>query len=105
VVNVHRTDGIIQEMIRTKFGHCTILTIAHRLETIMDSDRILVSCEYSEQVMLHYLQVLSSGKVIEYDTPYNLLQTHNSVFSLMVERTGPLESVRLKNIVNQSKIL
>ncbi|XP_065914062.1 ATP-binding cassette sub-family C member 4-like isoform X2 [Dysidea avara] len=84
------TDGIIQEMIRAKFNHCTILTIAHRLETIMDSDRILV---------------LSSGKVIEYDTPYNLLQTHNSVFSSMVERTGPLESVRLKKIVNQSRIL
>jgi len=37
--------------------------------------------------------------VIEYDTPYNLLQAHNSVFSSMVERTGPLESVRLKRIV------
>ena len=37
-----RTDGIIQEMIRKKFNHCTILTIAHRLETIMDSDRVLV---------------------------------------------------------------
>jgi len=49
------------------------------------------------------LQVLSSGKVIEYDTPYNLLQTHNSVFSLMVERTGPLESVRLTSIVKLRK--
>ena len=36
---MYRTDGIIQEMIRKKFSHCTILTIAHRLETIMDSDR------------------------------------------------------------------
>ena len=39
----YRTDSVIQEMIRTKFSHCTILTIAHRLETVMDSDRILVS--------------------------------------------------------------
>ena len=39
----YRTDGIIQEMIRKKFNYCTILTIAHRLETIMDSDRVLVS--------------------------------------------------------------
>ena len=38
----YRTDGIIQEMIRKKFSDCTILTIAHRLETIMDSDRVLV---------------------------------------------------------------
>jgi len=51
---IHRTDGIIQEMIRTNFTHCTILTIAHQLETIMDSDRILVSYKYSEQVMLCY---------------------------------------------------
>ena len=43
---VHRTDGMIQEMIRSKFTHCTILTIAHRLETIIDSDRILVSYDY-----------------------------------------------------------
>jgi len=68
----------------------------------MDSDRILVSCKYSEQVLVCNLQVLSSGRVIEYDTPYNLLQTHNSVFSSMVERTGPLESVRLRKIVKQS---
>ena len=42
MICVNRTDGIIQEMIRNKFNHCTILTIAHRLETIMDSDRVLV---------------------------------------------------------------
>ncbi|XP_065916533.1 ATP-binding cassette sub-family C member 4-like isoform X2 [Dysidea avara] len=58
------TDGIIQEMIRKKFNHCTILTIAHRLETIMDSDRVLV---------------LSSGKVVEFDTPFNLLQKQHCV--------------------------
>ncbi|XP_065882473.1 ATP-binding cassette sub-family C member 4-like isoform X2 [Dysidea avara] len=77
------TDGIIQEMIRKKFNHCTILTIAHRLETIMDSDRVLV---------------LSSGKVIEFDTPFNLLQKQQSVFHSMVKRTGPVESERLKEI-------
>ena len=38
----YRTDGIIQEMICKKLNYCTILTIAHRLETIMDSDRVLV---------------------------------------------------------------
>ncbi|XP_065919884.1 ATP-binding cassette sub-family C member 4-like isoform X2 [Dysidea avara] len=77
------TDGIIQEMIRKKFNHCTILTIAHRLETIMDSDRVLV---------------LSSGKVIEFDTPFNLLQKQQSVFHSMVKRTGPVEYVKLKEI-------
>ena len=38
-----RTDEIIQEAIREKFTECTVITIAHRLNTIMDSDRILVS--------------------------------------------------------------
>ena len=41
-VCVCRTDGIIQQAIREKFRNCTVITIAHRLNTIMDSDRIMV---------------------------------------------------------------
>ena len=44
------------------------------------------------------VQVLSSGKVIEFDTPYNLLQKHHSIFHSMVKKTGPTESERLKEI-------
>ncbi|KAJ1812894.1 Canalicular multispecific organic anion transporter 1, partial [Coemansia sp. RSA 2675] len=36
------TDGKMQELIRSEFGECTVLTIAHRLDTIMSSDRIIV---------------------------------------------------------------
>ena len=53
------TDAFIQTMIRNKFQDCTILTIAHRLHTVIDYDKILV---------------LEAGKNMEYDTPQRLLQ-------------------------------
>ncbi|KAJ1814406.1 Canalicular multispecific organic anion transporter 2, partial [Coemansia sp. RSA 2599] len=52
------TDEIIQMAIRREFKECTVLTIAHRLNTIADSDRILV---------------IDSGKVAEFDSPTSLL--------------------------------
>ena len=55
----YRTDQLIQETIRTKFKHCTVMTIAHRLNTIIDYDRVLV---------------LENGQVVEYDKPENLLR-------------------------------
>ncbi|KAL7750892.1 Multidrug resistance-associated protein 1 [Sorochytrium milnesiophthora] len=53
------TDAFVQRTIRSEFKDCTVLTIAHRLATIMDSDRILV---------------LDKGCVSEFDSPANLLQ-------------------------------
>jgi ATP-binding cassette subfamily C (CFTR/MRP) protein 1 len=58
-------------MVRTQFADSTVLTIAHRLNTIMDSDRVLV---------------LDAGKVAEFDTPKNLLMIKNGIFRAMVEK-------------------
>jgi len=56
----NQTDQLIQKTIRTKFSGWTVLTIAHRLNTIIDSDRILV---------------VDQGQVVQFDTPDNLMQT------------------------------
>ena len=39
----YRTDQFIQHTIREKFQDCTVLTVAHRLNTVIDSDRLMVS--------------------------------------------------------------
>ena len=62
----YKTDRLIQETIRTKFKHCTVITIAHRLNTIIDYDRVLV---------------LENGQVVEYDKPENLLENKEGQFS------------------------
>lgn len=74
------TDEFIQQTIRRQFASCTVLTIAHRLNTIMDSDKVLV---------------MSSGEVVEFDHPYILLSDPNSQFSSMVRETGEVNSAKL----------
>ncbi|CAN7993271.1 unnamed protein product [Ixodes pacificus] len=64
------TDSLIQQTIRKEFTGCTVLTIAHRLNTIMDYDRILV---------------LEQGHVAEFDTPSNLLANESSIFYSMAK--------------------
>jgi ABC-type multidrug transport system fused ATPase/permease subunit len=64
------TDKLIQEVVRSAFKHFTILTIAHRIDTILDSDRIMV---------------LDQGRLIEWDSPEALLANEDSVFSSLVK--------------------
>ncbi|NWZ27000.1 MRP1 protein, partial [Asarcornis scutulata] len=66
------TDNLVQSTIKREFYNCTILTIAHRLHTVMDSERVLV---------------LDAGRILEYDTPNNLLQ-RKGAFSEMVAEAG-----------------
>ncbi|KAG5890605.1 hypothetical protein JTB14_005118 [Gonioctena quinquepunctata] len=67
------TDDLIQRTIRTEFKNCTVLTIAHRLNTIMDSDRVIV---------------LDKGQIVEFDTPANLLADEKSIFYGMSKDAG-----------------
>ena len=67
------TDDLIQQTIKREFTNCTVLTIAHRLNTILDYNRILV---------------LDKGKVAEYDDPKNLLQDKESKFFGMCKEAG-----------------
>lgn len=66
------TDRLIQTMMREYFADCTVLTIAHRLETILDSDKILV---------------LDAGQVKEFDSPETLLANPDSSFSKLYRLT------------------
>uniref|UniRef100_A0A8C5A614 Multidrug resistance-associated protein 4-like n=1 Tax=Gadus morhua TaxID=8049 RepID=A0A8C5A614_GADMO len=81
-----RTDSLIQETIREKFDDCTVLTIAHRLNTIIHCDRILV---------------LEAGRIREFDEPHVLLQDRHGVLYQMVEQTGPVEAASLHHTASQ----
>lgn len=69
----NKTDELIQLTIRRKFADCTVLTIAHRLHTIMDSDKVLV---------------MDEGRAVEFDQPFVLLQKNGALYRL-VQQTGP----------------
>jgi ABC-type multidrug transport system fused ATPase/permease subunit len=68
-----RTDKIIQSVIRSKFSDRTVITIAHRLNTIIDSDKILV---------------MDAGKLAEFDTPKELLKIKDGKFKSLLEESG-----------------
>lgn len=79
---------MIQRTIREKFVDSTVITVAHRLYTVIDSDRILV---------------MDGGVAVEFDDPYSLLQNENGVFRKMVEALGPQEYDRLYAIAKDNR--
>ncbi|KAJ0388795.1 hypothetical protein ATCC90586_012005 [Pythium insidiosum] len=72
------TEKKLQEMIQREFVDATVLTIAHRLATVLESDRIMV---------------LSDGKVAEFDTPKRLAQIEGGVFRQLAEEGGYLKDL------------
>ncbi|KAF9109320.1 hypothetical protein BGX27_007755 [Mortierella sp. AM989] len=77
------TDSLIQKAIRVDFTGATVITIAHRLNTVVDYHRVLV---------------MDQGQVAEYDTPRKLLRDHNSAFSKMVDETGADNATLLRSL-------
>jgi ABC-type multidrug transport system fused ATPase/permease subunit len=65
------SDEIVQHAIRTAFKTCTVLTIAHRINTILDSDKVLC---------------MDRGVVAEYDEPQVLLKNPNSMFAQLLSK-------------------
>lgn len=72
----YATDSKIQETIREMTG--TVITIAHRLQTIVDYDKVLV---------------LDKGEVAEYDHPWELINDEEGTFRSMCESSGELDSL------------
>mmetsp|Transcript_33615 Transcript_33615/g.81279 ORF Transcript_33615/g.81279 Transcript_33615/m.81279 type:complete len:518 (+) Transcript_33615:2607-4160(+) len=75
------TDQFVQQMLRTQFPDTTLLTIAHRLETIIDYDKVIV---------------MDKAKVAELGSPHELLVDENSIFSAMVNSMGADSAMQLK---------
>lgn len=74
---------MIQNTIRSKFRSCTVLTIAHRLNTVMDSDKVLV---------------MDAGRMVEFDHPHKLLKNKDGFLSKMVDQTGRATADLLRSI-------
>ncbi len=74
------TDGFIQQMLRNQFPNTTLVTIAHRLNTIIDYDVVIV---------------MDKGKVAEIGSPRELLDL-NGMFAGMVDATGPDSAAELR---------
>ncbi|EDW56607.1 probable multidrug resistance-associated protein lethal(2)03659 [Drosophila sechellia] len=81
------TDTLIQETIQTKFAECTVLTIAHRLHTVMDNDSVLV---------------MDAGQIVEFGAPHKLLQRKDGALLKLVNQNDAATVMFLKKIASES---
>ncbi|KNE66211.1 hypothetical protein AMAG_19364 [Allomyces macrogynus ATCC 38327] len=77
------TDAIVQDVIRREFASATVVTIAHRLNTIIDYDMIVV---------------MAAGRVAEIGAPADLLARPGSQFAALVDETGPSNAALLRRV-------
>ncbi|KAJ8734792.1 hypothetical protein PYW08_014042 [Mythimna loreyi] len=77
------TDALIQKSIRTHFAECTVITVAHRLHTVADSDRVVV---------------MEAGEIVECGHPHELLQKPEGHFTRMVQQLGPAAEQSLRDL-------
>jgi ABC-type multidrug transport system fused ATPase/permease subunit len=82
-----QTDLMIQEAIKTNFADLTMLTIAHRLNTIIESDRVLV---------------MDAGCVKEFDEPIKLLENKDGIFRSLVDQTGDQAAQKLIEVAQKA---
>ncbi|ETV79145.1 hypothetical protein H257_07232 [Aphanomyces astaci] len=69
----HDTDQLLQQVVRSEFASSTVLTIAHRLDTVLDCDRILV---------------FDQGQLVQNDTPATLVNAGTGIFFELVTEGG-----------------
>jgi ABC-type multidrug transport system fused ATPase/permease subunit len=81
------TDAFIQKMLRTRFPSTTLVTVAHRLNTIMDYDMVLV---------------MDAGRAVEFGPPVDLLKISEGVLSELVDATGSESSKALREMATQA---
>ncbi|KAL9658224.1 hypothetical protein ABK040_012483 [Willaertia magna] len=81
-----KSDELVQRTIREEFKDSTIIMVAHRLDTIIDADRIVV---------------LDSGELVEIGKPMELLKNENGYFYKLVKETGKNYSLYLRNMCKE----
>ncbi|XP_068628985.1 ATP-binding cassette subfamily C member 4-like [Battus philenor] len=81
------TDALIQKSIRTHFADCTVITVAHRLHTVADSDRVIV---------------MEAGQIVESGHPHELLQNNEGHFTRMVKQLSPASEQSLRELASKA---
>ncbi|XP_023940125.2 ATP-binding cassette sub-family C member 4 [Bicyclus anynana] len=83
------TDALIQKSIRKHFSECTVVTVAHRLHTVADSDRVVV---------------MEAGQIVECGHPHDLLQNEDGHFTRMVKQLGSSSEQSLRELARNAHL-